>query len=444
MEFTRKGSAGKEILMFRDNSRIESGWMPRFFIIWTGQAFSLLGSSLVQFALVWWMTEKTGSATVLSTATMMALLPQIVLGTFIGPLIDRLDRKRIMIIADLSIALATGVLMALFMMGIVEVWHVFAIMAFRSLGGAFHSPAMTSSTSLLVPSKHLTRVNGINQSLHGAINILSPPLGALLIMLMPTQGILAIDLVTAIMGIVPLLFFSIPKPVRTTEEGHHDSVLRTYFADLKAGLAYVAKWKGLLYLIFLAMLINFLLAPAGSLMPILVTKDFGLGAMQLALLETLVGIGVISGGLLLSAWGGFKRKIMTSLAGIIGVGVSITLIGLIPASGFWMVLTASFVLGVSQVLTNGPLHAIMQAGVMQDMQGRVFSLLQAGATAMMPLSLLAAGPTADVFGTRIWFIGAGALCVLAALAATAIPEIMKIETYNKKGTDLVTEKDSSE
>ena len=418
--------------MDKDKSNAASAWMLRFFVIWTGQAFSLLGSSLVQFALVWWMTEKTGSATVLSTATMVALLPQIVLGTFIGPLVDRLDRRKIMIVADLSIAIATGVLMALFMTDRVEVWHVFAIMAFRSLGGVFHSTAMTSSTSLLVPAKHLTRVNGINQSLHGAMNILSPPLGALLIMLMPTQGILAIDLVTAALGILPLLFFSVPKPEPITDVEEGGLALRTYFADLKAGLVYVLKWKGLLYIIFLAMLINFLLAPSGSLMPILVTKDFGLGAMQLALLDTLMGIGIIIGGLVLSAWGGFKRKIQTSLTGIVGIGIFIIMAGLAPRSRFWLVLVASFGLGVSQVFANGPLHAIMQSRVAPGMQGRVFSLLQAGATAMMPLSLLAAGPTADILGTRIWFIGAGALCVIAAFASMVVTDIMGIEATADK------------
>jgi DHA3 family macrolide efflux protein-like MFS transporter len=145
------------------------GWAPRFFIIWTGQAFSLVGSALAQFALVWWLTRRTGFATILATSSLVALLPQILLGPFVGALVDRWNRRLIMIVADTAIAAATGVLLCLFAAGIVEVWHIYLILFARSLGGAFHYPAMSSSTSLMVPGRHLTRVSGLNQLLQGLI-----------------------------------------------------------------------------------------------------------------------------------------------------------------------------------------------------------------------------------------------------------------------------------
>ena len=412
----------------------EGRWAPRFFLIWTGQALSLLGSSLVQFALVWWMTRATGSATVLATATLVALLPQIVAGPFIGPLVDRHDRRLVMILADSFVALATAGLMVLFAFGAVELWHVFAALALRSLGGAFHGPAMSASTSLLVPERHLARVGGLNQTLQGVMGIVSPPLGALLVMLLPTQGVLAIDVATAAMAVVPLLFVRIPAPPRQEARARGEGTATGYLHDLKAGLSYVVRWPGLFGVVLLAMLLNFLIAPSGSLMPLVVTKGFGLGALELAWTETAMGVGVIAGGLILSAWGGFRRRILTSLSGVLGIGAGIALMGLAPSNAFWLLLAGCFLTGFMQVFANGPLNAIFQSSVDRDMQGRVFSLIGAGATAMMPLSLLVAGPVSDRFGVRAWYVAGGAVCIAVTLAATAVPAIMRIEE-NGHGRD---------
>src|SRR5215203_5475339 len=167
---------------------IPQNWAARFFTVWTGQAFSLFGSALVQFALIWWLTQKSGSATVLAIATLVGMLPQIVLGPFAGALVDRWNRRVIMIVADAAIAISTLWLVYLFSTDVVQIWHVYAVMAFRSLGGAFHFPAMSASTPLMVPEEHLTRVNGLNQTLQGINGLIAPPVGALLIGALPTQN----------------------------------------------------------------------------------------------------------------------------------------------------------------------------------------------------------------------------------------------------------------
>jgi MFS transporter, DHA3 family, macrolide efflux protein len=402
-------------------------WAPKFFVIWTGQAFSLVGSALVQFALVWWLTKTTGSATVLATATLVALLPQILLGPFVGALVDRWNRRLIMIIADTAIAAATGVLIVLFAMGIVQVWHVYAILLFRSLGGAFHSPAMSSSTSLMVPKQHLARIAGMNQTLQGIINVFAPPLGALLISLLPTEQVLAVDIATAALAVIPLFFIPVPQPPRQVAQENGTARKTSYWHDLREGFQYVIKWPGLLGLLLLAMLLNFLLSPSSSLLPLLVRQAFHGGAQQLAWVESVFGIGVILGGLLLSAWGGFKRRIITSFSGIIGIGIGVIIAGLAPAGWFWLLLAALFILGFTQVFANGPLSAILQSTVAPDMQGRVFSLTGAAAMAMMPLSLLIAGPVSDWLGVRVWYIFGGVLCILAAATAFFIPAIVNIE-----------------
>ena len=411
---------------------VPKNWAPRFFTIWGGQAFSLFGSALVQFALVWYLTRETGSATVLATATLVSLLPQIFLGPFIGTLVDRWNRRVVMIVADTSIAAATLGLVWLFASGRVEIWHIYVIMVIRSLGGAFHQPAMTSSTSLMVPDKHLARISGANQTLGGLTNIAAPPLGALLIETISTHNVLLIDVGTAVIAVLPLLFISIPQPVRQNVDGQADQP--SYWQDLRAGFTYVRKWPGLLGLILLAMALNFMLSPSSALMPLVVTKVFEKGALELGWVESLFGAGIIVGGILLSVWGGFKRRIITSFMGIFGIGIGILLTGLVPASLFNLLLAATFLVGFSQVFANGPIGAIMQSTIAPEMQGRVFSLLNAGAMAMMPLSLLISGPVSDYFGIRVWFIFGGIMTILMTIAAAFIPAIMNIESNHGQKT----------
>lgn len=401
-------------------------WKVTFFTIWIGQAFSLLGSSLVQFALVWWLTKETGSATVLATATLVAMLPQIVISPIAGPLIDRWNRRLTMIAADSLVALATLGIAYLFWIDEAQVWHVYVVMLIRSMGGAFHWPAMQASTTLLVPPENFARVAGLNQSLHGAMSIVAPPLGALLLEALPMQSVLAVDIVTASIAITTLAMVHIPQPVRTlapAAEGQKPSVM----ADFRDGLRYLRGQPGMLLVAGMATLINFMLNPAFSLMPLLVKDYFKLGAMELSWMESAVGIGIVAGGLLLSVWGGFKRKLMTSMTGMVGLGLGTVLIGLTPASVFALAVGAMFVVGVTNSLTNGPLFALMQTTVIPEMQGRVFTLLNAFATAASPLSLIVAGPLADQFGVRVWYVAAGLVCTLMGVYGLVNPVLRTVE-----------------
>ena len=159
----------------------------------------------------------------------------------------------------------------------------------------------------------------------------------------------------------------------------------------------------------MALLLNLLFSPTGALLPILVTKHFGGGALQLASLDSAEGIGVVVGGVILSVWGGFHRRIFTSLAGLIGLSLAFGSLGLVPANAFWLAMGAMFVASAMQAMTNGPIMAVLQVTVAPDMQGRVFSLVTALANAMVPLGLLLAGPLADALGVNIWFVMAGSV-----------------------------------
>ena len=399
-------------------------WKARFFTIWTGQQLSIVGSRAAQFALVWWLTTTTGSATVLASASLVALVPQIVLGPFVGALIDRWNRRLVMIVADSFIALVGLWLAYMFWTGSMEVWHVYVVMLARSLGGAFHWPAMAASTTLMVPEKHLTRVSGLNQSIHGVLTIVSPLLGALLMSLMPLHGVMLVDVATAAFAVAPLLVLAVPQPKREHVE---DIKAMPYLASVRDGLRFVLSWKGMLILILGASIVKILLQPAFSLIPLLVHDHFGGNAGALGLLEAIAGGGILLGGLALGAWGGFKRKIFTSLTGIVGIGVGSLVMGLAPASAFWIALAGAFLLGAMISMTDGPLHALMQATVPAQMQGRVFALLGSLFSLTTPIGLALAGPLSDVFGIRIWFQTAGILCIVTATACLFIPTLIHIE-----------------
>ena len=411
--------------------QIPKRWAPRFFTIWGGQAVSLLGSQLVSFALIWWLTKSTGSATVLATASLVGLVPQVLLGPLAGGLVDRWNRRVVMMVADSLIALFTLLLAVLFALGKAEIWHVYLLMFLRSVAGGFHWPAMAASTSLMVPKEQLARIQGLNQMLQGGMSIASAPLGALLLEWLPLQGILAIDVVTALIAVLPLFFFSIPQPERRDlpEEANGKS---SVWQDFRAGLKYVASWPGLLIIGIMATVINFLLTPAFSLLPILVTKHFNGQAIQLATLESFSGIGFIVGGLILSAWGGFKRRVVTSLVGLVGMGIGCVALGLLPGTAFTLAVVAMFYLGVINPIVNGPLLAAVQAAVEPEMQGRVFSLIGSVSAAMTPLGLIIAGPLADHLGVQSWFIIGGVVCGLMGIAAFFIPAVMTFEDGRNK------------
>ena len=404
-----------------------SKWQIPFFTIWTGQSFSLLGSMLVQFALVWWLTKTTGSAVVLATATLVAMLPGIFVGPFAGALVDRWNRRLVMIVADGVIALATMGLAYLFYAGAAHTWHIYVIMFVRATAGGFHWPAMQASTSLMVPEKQLSRVAGLNQTLNGIMSIASPPLGALLMSVLPLQYVLAVDVGTALPAILPLLFIHIPQPEHRTDGSGAETAQPSLWQDVRAGLRYVWNWPGLFAVLVMATVLNFLVNPGFSLMPLLVTGHFHGGAMQLAWMESSWGIGAVLGGLLLSVWGGFQRRVLTSLLGLTAMGIGILALGLTPSSALWLALAALFLAGVMEPIVNGPLFAVIQAQVAPDMQGRVFTLMQSAAMAMSPLGMAIAGPVADWLGVRAWFVVGGAACALMGLGALFVPAIMHLE-----------------
>jgi DHA3 family macrolide efflux protein-like MFS transporter len=400
----------------------EGSWARRFFIVWTGQAFSLIGSNLVQFALVWWLTVETGSAIILAVASIMGVLPQVVLTPFAGAYVDRWSRKRVMIIADGLTAMVTVLLMLSFALGTADILQIMIILLARSTLSGFHWTAMQASTTLMVPEAHLARISGLNEAIRGLASIAAPPLGAVLIATLPMYAVLSVDVLTAAIAIFALVVVNIPE-VRKAAEKAGVSVL----SDMKDAMNYLRSWKGAVWVILIFMLINFLISPAFALLPLLTLQHFGGGAIEYAALESLAGAGMIVGGVALGIWGGTSRKIVTCMAATSMCGLGVGFIGLLPPTGYLWAAFGCLLIGLALPVINGTIVAIMQKGVRADMQGRVLAILGAGVAAMSPFGLLLAGPISEFVGIQAWFVVGGVVMVATAVGSMFIPALMHME-----------------
>jgi len=416
--------------MNTDIDRSLANWKRPFFTIWGGQAFSLLGSSLAGFALVWWLTFTTGSATVLAIGSLVQVLPQIILGPLMGALVDRWNRRKLMIIADGAIALFSLGLALAFMFGLVQYWQVYVILFVRAVGGVFHLLAMQASTPLMVPEKHLGRVAGANQALQGAMNIVAPAFGAVLLGIMPVQGVLLIDVLTALPAILPLCFIAIPQPERSLQKPSGEKAA-SLGNEIKEGLRVVWRWPGLRNLILMVTMANLFGIPAMSFIPLLVTRHFGMGVLQVGWMGTVEGIGVLTGGLLLTIWGGFRRRILTILMGACIQGFGVLLIGLVPPQMFWLALVGNLIWTLVRPILDGTVFAMVQSIVPAELQGRVFSIMLSGAGAASLIGLSVAGPIVDRTGVPFWFLLTGSVILLLSVGGLFIPSVMNIDDHKQ-------------
>jgi len=267
----------------------------------------------------------------------------------------------------------------------------------------------------------------MNQTLHGIMSVVTPPLGALLMELLPLHTIMIIDVVTAAFAIGPLFFIHIPQPQRTPPS--QPEARASVWRDIGDGFHYLWHWKGMLMVIVLATLINAMIHPAMSLLPVLVQNHFQAGALQLGWLNSAWGIGMIAGGLILSAWGGFQSKVLTALLALIAQGLGFLVIGVTPSEALWLSIAGMAFSGIMNPLVNGPFGALIQAVVAPDLQGRVFTVLTSMAALAAPLGLAIAGPISDWLGVQVWFIIGGLVCVVGSVAMLLTPAVLNLESH---------------
>lgn len=403
-------------------SMVDSGtqWQLRYWSIFVGQAFSLIGSAMTQFALLWWITDTTGSVSALATAGLAGLLPQALFGPLGGNLADAYSRRLLMIAADAISALCMVVLIVLFLANAVELWHIYVLMFVRSAMQAFQTPAAAASTAMLVPKSFLPRAAGFNQMLNGIMTVAAAPLGAIAMGMMPIGWVLSIDVATAVLAIVPLLVFSIPQ--HRAPAHHRQGAWREFMEGVRT------VWHNpvLVRLYGILMAVVLVIMPSFALVPLLVKVHFGGGAEAVAVLEALGGVGMISGGLIVAAVAP-RRRVQWVLLGFATSCLAMALVALTPGGSLWLAATWSFVSGLAYVLGNAPLMTIVQTTVPNALQGRVLSLLTTLMALAAPLGLIVATPLGELLGIRWLFIVGGLLGGSAALAGLLSPALRKVE-----------------
>ena len=263
--------------------------------------------------------------------------------------------------------------------------------------------------------------------LSGAAAVIIPPIGALAMTVLPMQAILTIDVASAIPAIAPLLFIAVPQPPRRDTAATPGGKPASLWADMREGWRYIFGWKALLILCVIGVLINMLGQAAGAMLPLLVMKHFQGGAIQLGWWEAALGFGAILGGLVLSLWGGFRRKVVTQMVALTLDGIVLMAIGLAAPQYFPFTVAAVFVVGFLEAFVLGVGGAIAQALIPPDLQGRVLSLISSLTQGLSPFGLLIAGPFADAFGVQTWWVMAAVFISIMGIVALSIPSIAHIE-----------------
>lgn len=361
--------------------------MSAFLVTWLGQVVSLVGSGLTSFALGVWVFERTGSPTLFAFIGLFAILPKVIFSPFAGALVDRFDRRKIMILADAGAGLSTLFIAGLLFTDRLELWQIYLAAAVSSFFGTFQWPAYTATVTQLIPKKQLGRANGMNQFGRAAAEIFAPLLAGILVLTIQLEGVILIDVATFIFAMITLLMVRFPRLKITPTQNK----FTTFKADLSFGWKYILARKGLLNLLFFQATVNFIWGMVGALIvPMILgftTSD------KLGFIITIAGIGMLTGSLLMTAWGGPKRRIIGMLFFELLSGVCFMLMGLKPE--IWLIAIGAFGAHITIAIVFGSNQALWQTKVEPENQGRVFAAQQMFASVAAPLAYLLAGPMAE-------------------------------------------------
>ncbi|EGK00948.1 MFS transporter [Dysgonomonas gadei] len=404
-----------------------NNWKRTFIIIWSGQFFSTLTSSIVGFAVVFWLSIKTGSPEVLASAMIAVLLPFIILGLFTGVYVDRWDRKRTMILADSFVALCSAALGLLFYLEMTPLWLIYLLLALRSAGSAFHMPAMQASVPLLAPESELMRIAGINQMIQSISNIAGPALGAVLISFLSMTYVMMFDVLGAAIACISLLFVKIPNPEKK------EDIDPNVWLEVKEGIRHLFMNRGITYLMVSVIGITFFIVPIAALYPLMTTSYFGGNAYQMGLVETAWGIGMLIGGAVLSLkFMKTANKVLSMNIVAMGLGITYWAMGILPTSGFALFVVLTALSGIAGSIYWSSFTVILQTKIDPAALGRVFSIYDSISLLPTIPGLLATGFIAERIGLLNAFIIAGVATLAIGAIASFVPAIKRLG-YTTRG-----------
>ena len=386
-------------------------WKKKAVAFITSQAVSLFGSSIVQMAIVWYVTMQTSSGIWLTILTLSSFLPQMIISPFAGVWADRYNKKKIIILADVLIATSTLILAIFLQINNLANTSLIAIVVvsiIRSIGTGIQTPTVNSMIPLLVPEDKLMKFNGVNSSIQSVIQFASPLVAGGILVLGSISNILFIDVITAVIGVSILSFIKIEqKSVQKIEEK------ASTINEIKEGIRFSISDKLIGKLLLIYGIFIFLSVPSSFMSSLIITRNFGQDYMYLSICETIGFVGMFLGGLLLGTWGGFKNRNKTLTLGMILY--SIFAIGLGLVTQYWMFVAIIFFISFSIPIIQTTTMTMLQEKVQIEMQGRIFSLLNAIFSGLMPLGMILFGVLADIVSINYLIIPAGAILLLIGI-----------------------------
>ena len=387
-------------------------WKRKTTVFLASQGISLFGSSMVNFAIVWYVTLETSSGIMMAISILTSFLPQVVISLFAGVWADRYNRKHVIMLSDALTAFSTLILAILFLTGYREIWLIFAGSAIRSIGAGIQSPAVSAILPQFVPSNKLMKVNGINGSLRSFITLLSPAAGGWILGAYSVEIAFFVDVVTAAVAITILLFLQVHTHNKA-KDNKHTSV----FEDLKQGITYVKGNTLIRNLVIYYAFFFFLISPAAFLTPLLISRSYGEEVWRLTANEILYSGGAVVGGFIMAFWGGFKNRMVTIALSCAAYGVSAVLLGV--STNFIFYLTIMFFTGIFAPIFSASETVLIQETVNNDMQGRVFGIIDMIIMTVMPIGMLIFGPIADLTKVEYIMVATGFLMIVTGWAIFA-------------------------
>lgn len=388
-------------------------WKKNIILFLSGQAISFFGSALVQYAITWYITLKTQSGIMMTISIICGFVPTFLISPFAGVWADRYDRKKLVMLSDSLIAVSTLIMAFIFHTGYGSTWMLFAVSVIRSFGSGVQMPAAAAILPDIVPEDKLTKVNGVNGTIQSLVTLLSPMLSGVLLTYARIEYIFFIDVVTAFIAVMILLIFlHIPR-----HAGAEEKKQLSYFSDMMEGIRYIGDHAFIKTAFLFCAFYFVLVAPLAFLTPLQVTRSYGDDVWRLSAIEMSFSIGMMAGGLIIAAWGGFKNKLHTMV--LSNLAIAFCTIGLGGIYHFVIYLVLMGIVGMCMPIFNTPFTVMLQQKVEPNYLGRVFGVLNMISCSIMPLSMLIFGPVADFADIELLLIITGALMLVQGLLMMA-------------------------
>lgn len=383
-----------------------SGWQKRIAVFLASQNVSLFGSSVVSFAITWYITLETSSGVWMMLSTICSMLPQVLISLMGGVWADRYNRKHLIMLADGFIALATLALAIAFLMGYQRLELLLAASVIRSIGAGIQTPAVSAIYPQLVPEESLMKVQGVNQTLNSVLLLASPAVGGLVLGTVGIVGAFFVDVVTAVLAIFVMSFIRVPAAEKPKEQG-------SVWDELKTGVRYTFNHRQLRRIVIFYSISFFLFTPAAVLNPLMVERSYGSEIWRLTANEVIWTVGSLLGGVFVALRGEFKNKTRTVAICLVGFGVTFGLMGI--SRDFIIYLIFMGLAGCFMPVIATAMTVHIQQLTAPEVMGRVFSVVQLISSSAMPLAILIFGPLADVVKVELLLIFTSVILIFVGI-----------------------------